>query len=79
MSDTKGSFNARFEVEPDDNHVHREECNANENQLNSIHRQPGEQVRIEFRTENATLGAIFTVSQPPFLPDVERVILVREF
>lgn len=75
MSDTQGSFNARFEVEPVENHVHREECNANENQLNSIHRQPGEQVRIEFPTENATLGAIFTVSQPPFLSDVERVIL----
>ena len=58
MSDTQGSFNARFEVEPNENQVHREECNANENQLNSIHRQPGEQVRIEFPTANAILGAI---------------------
>jgi phage replication-related protein YjqB (UPF0714/DUF867 family) len=77
MGNTQGSFNARFEVELDENHVHREECNANENQLNSIVRYSGEQVRIEFHTENenAILGAIFTVSEPPFLSDVDRVIL----
>jgi hypothetical protein len=75
MTDTQGSFIARFEVELDDNIVRREECKVNESQLNSIHKLPGEQIRIEFPTANATLGAIFTVSQPPFLSDLERVIL----
>jgi phage replication-related protein YjqB (UPF0714/DUF867 family) len=75
MSDTQGSFDASFEVVHNGNQVRREECNANENQLNSIHRQPGEQIRIEFPIENATLGAIFTVAKPPFLSDEGRVIV----
>jgi phage replication-related protein YjqB (UPF0714/DUF867 family) len=74
MSNTQGSFEAQFKV--DGNHVHSEGCNANKNQLDSIDRHPGEQVRIEFHTAPDTiLGAIFTVSDPPFLSDVGRVIL----
>lgn len=74
MSNTQGSFNAQFEVDPDD--PHPEQCRANGDQLTNIGRQPGEQVRIEFRAANpnAILGAIFTVS-PSFLSDVKRVIL----
>jgi hypothetical protein len=74
MSNTQGSFNARFELDPDD--PHPEQRRANGDQLTSIGRQPGEQVRIEFRAANpnAILGAIFTIS-PSFLSDVKRVIL----
>lgn len=73
MSNTQG-FNAQFEVDPDD--PQPEQCRANGDQLTNIGRQPGEQVRIEFRAANpnAILGAIFTVS-PSFLSDVKRVIL----
>jgi hypothetical protein len=73
MSNTQG-FNAQFEVDPDD--PHPEQCRANGDQLTNIGRQPGEQVRIEFRAANpnAILGAIFTVS-PSFLSDVKHVIL----
>ena len=74
MSNTQGSFDAQFKV--DENHLHSEECNANGNELNSIDRHSGEQVCIEFNTApDTTLGAIFTVSEPPFLSDVGQVIL----
>jgi len=77
MSNTQGSFKAKFEV--GGNHLHSEECNANKTQLDSIDRHSGEQVRIEFHAAdpNANLGAIFTVSEPPFLDDhdLERVII----
>lgn len=76
MSNSQGSFDARFEVDSTD--PHKEQCWANSQQLSSINRHPGEQVRIEFprANTNTKLGAIFTVS-PQFLsdPDPKPVIL----
>jgi len=76
MSTTQGAFDAKFEVDPAN--PHKEQCWANSQQLSSINRHPGEQVRIEFprANTNTKLGAIFTVS-PQFLsdPDPKRVIL----
>jgi hypothetical protein len=62
MSNNQGSFYARFEVEPDEHHVHPEHCKANETQIKNIGRHSHEQVRIEFHTANGILGAIYTVS-----------------
>jgi hypothetical protein len=60
MSNTQGSFEAQFKV--DGNHIHSEECNANENQLNSIDRHSGEQVCIEFHIAPDTiLGAFYII------------------
>ena len=75
MSNTQGSFDARYEVDPVPHD--REQLRANRDKLTSIGRdKPGEQVRIEFDAidPDVTLGAIFTVSTP-FLsdPDLERV------
>jgi len=77
MSNTQGSFDARYEVDPVPHD--REQLRANRDKLTSIGRdKPGEQVRIEFHATDpdATLGAIFTVSTP-FLsdPDLKRVII----
>lgn len=78
MSNTQGSFDARFEVDPVPHD--RELLRANRDKLTSIARdKPGEQVRIEFDAidPDVTLGAIFTVSTP-FLSDpddLKRVII----
>lgn len=74
MSNGEGSFNARFEVEPDEDRVHPEHCKANEHQILLIGRNPEEQVRIAFPTANGDISAIYTVSRFS-LSDQGRIVL----
>ncbi len=74
MSNTQGSFNPQFEVNPDQHQLQPEHCRANEMQIKNMGRDSRQQVRIEYPTTNGILGAIYTVSTA-FLSQTDRVIL----